>query len=111
MEEEEGVIKKPIMIPTLNRTGKRMIETDTITSMKMEVQLVTLGEIMKENPHMKTSRDGESLKEEKEATPIMIGGTKERKVIAEAEETIIMEASGRGSEDTARGVSVSEGLL
>ena len=87
------------------------IEKDTIISMKVEVQLVTQEEIMKENPHMMISKDGESLKEGKDATPIMIGGTEETEVIAEAEETIIMEAAGRGSEDTARGVSVSEGLL
>ena len=47
MEEEEGVIRKPIMIPTHNRTGKRMMEIDTIISIKVEVQLVTQEKIVK----------------------------------------------------------------
>ena len=89
VEEEEGVIKKPIMIPTLNRTGKRMTETDIITNMKMEVQLVTLEETMKESLPMMTSRDGENLKEGREATPIMIGDIEETGVITEVEEIIL----------------------
>ena len=51
------------------------------------------------------------LKEETEAHHMKIEDTEETEVIAEAEEITTMEAAGRGSEETAGRVSVSEGLL
>ena len=83
----------------------------TIINMRVGALLVTLGETKKEGLLMTTSRDGENPKEERGATPIMIEDIGEAEVIAETEEINTMAASGRGSEDTAGGVSVSEGLL
>ena len=42
---------------------------------------------------------------------MVIENTEGIEVTVETEETTTMEAAGRGSEDTAGGVSVSEGLL
>ena len=47
----------------------------------------------------------------KEAILTMTENTEGREVTVETKETTTTEAAGRGSEDTARGVSVSEGLL
>ena len=53
----------------------------------------------------------EVLKEETEAHHMKIEDRKETEVTAETEEITTMEAAGRGSEETAGRVSVSEGLL
>ena len=59
---------------------------------------------------MKTKEE-ENHKEETEAYQMVKEDTEGIEVTVETEETTTMEAIGRGSEDTARGVSVSEGLL
>ena len=59
---------------------------------------------------MKT-REEEKNKEETEVYQMVKENTEGIEVTVETEETTTMEAIGRGSEDTARGVSVSEGLL
>ena len=63
----------------------------------------------KESPPMKITE--EVLKEEIEALHMKTEDIEEKEVIAETEGTTTMEAAGRGSEETAGRVSVSEGLL
>ena len=86
------------------------MEKDTTTSMKVEVLQVIQEKTVRGNLLMMI-KDGENLKEGKEANPMVKGSIEETGVIVGTEEASIMEAAGRGSEDTAGGVSVSEGLL
>ena len=75
----------------------------------MKDQQATQEETGKGRPPMMTIE--EVPKEETEANHMKIEGTEETEVIAETEEITTMEAAGRGSEETAGRVSVSEGLL
>ena len=76
----------------------------------MEVQQVIQEEIERGSLLMKT-REEDNHKEETEVYQMVKENTEGIEVTVGAEETVTMEAAGRGSEDTAGGVSVSEGLL
>ena len=75
----------------------------------MKDLLVILDETRKERPPMMFIE--EVLKEEIEALHMKTEDIEEKGVTVEIEGTTTMEAAGRGSEETAGRVSVSEALL
>ena len=107
VEEVEEAIRTPIQSTIHTKTGRQKKKA---TTMKMEVLQVIQGEIGRGSLLMKTKEE-ENHKEETEAYQMVKENTEGKEVTVETEETTTTEAAGRGSEDTAKGVSVSEGLL
>ena len=76
------------------------MEKDTTIDMRVEVQLAIQEETVRGNPLMMI-KEGENLKEGREVNPMVKDSIEKIGVTVGTEEVSIMEAAGRGSEDTA----------